>query len=76
MATRILKSALAAAALVTAAGAQAAAPAGIAARSSASVEDAESLSGGSGFLPVAIFIAAVLAVMLFEDDDNDLPTSP
>ena len=72
MAFRTLTISLAATALTLGAATQAAAPV----RSAAPVEDADQLSGGSEFLPVAIFMAAILAIMLFADDDNDLPTSP
>ena len=74
MAIRTLACALAATAMTMGACAAAAAPA----RSSAPVADANELSGGSELLPVAIFMAAILAVFLFvaDDDDEDLPTSP
>jgi hypothetical protein len=73
MAIRILACALAATAMTMSASAAAAAPA----RSSAPVADADQLFGGSELLPVAVFMAAILAVFLFvADDDEDLPTSP
>ena len=73
MAISTLKIALAATALMVGATAHAAAPA----RSGTPVEGGEQLFGGSELLPVAIFMAAILAVMLFADsDDSDLPTSP
>jgi hypothetical protein len=67
--------ALAAAAMTVGASAQAAA---VPARSSASVDQAEQLFGGSELIPVAIFMAAILGIMLFAGDgeDNDSPTSP
>ena len=77
MAIRTLTSALAAGALILGASAQAAAPVGVAARSGAPVGEAEHL-GGSGFLPVAVFMVALLVAMLVASDNNgdDLPHSP
>jgi hypothetical protein len=73
MTIRTLACALAATAMTMGAAAAAAPP-----RSSANVADADQLFGGSELLPVAIFMAAILAAFLFvvDDDDEDLPTSP
>ena len=75
MAIRTLTFALAAAAMTVGTSANAAA---IPARSGASLDQSEHLFGGSELFPVAIFMAAILAIMLFVDDgdDDDLPTSP
>jgi len=74
MVFRTLTSALAAATLSVGATAHAAAP--VPARTSASVEGTDQLSGTSGFLPVAIFMLAILSIILFADDGDDLPDSP
>jgi hypothetical protein len=75
MAIRTLTYALAATAMTFATSVQAAAaPAPVPARSGAPVGDAEQLRGGSAFLPVAIFMLAVIALMVFDDDDG--PQSP
>jgi hypothetical protein len=75
MAIRTLTFALAAAAMTVGTSANAAA---VPARSSASVEQADNLFGGSELFPVAIFMAAILAIMLFtgDDDDDESPASP
>lgn len=75
MAIRTLTFALAATAMTVGASAHAAA---VPARSSASMDQGEHLFGGSELIPVAIFMAAILAIMLFADDDGDAdrPTSP
>jgi hypothetical protein len=52
---------------------QAAAPASAPARSGAPIGEAEQLRG-SAFVPVAIFMLAILALMIFDDDDS--PESP
>ena len=74
MAIRTLTYALAAAAMTVGTSVQAAA---VPARSGAPLEQAEPL-GGSELIPVAIFMAAILSIMLFtgDDDDIDSPTSP
>ena len=72
MAIRTLTYALAAAAMTVGATVQAAA---VPARTSASVGQAEHL-GGSELIPVAVFMAAILAIMLFADDDDESPVSP
>ena len=71
-AIRTLTTALAATALTVGTATHAAPPV----RSGAPVEDADQLFGGSELLPVAVFMAAILAVILFVDDDDELPTSP
>ena len=76
MAIRTLTFALAAAAMTVGTSANAAA---MPVRSGASLDQSESLFGGSELVPVAVFMAAILAIMLFADDgddDDDLPTSP
>ena len=75
MAIRTLTYALAAAAMTSATIAQAAP---VPARASAPIANANQLGGGSEFLPVAVFMLAVLAVMLFtgDGDDADVPHSP
>ena len=42
------------------------------------MDQSEHLFGGSELIPVAIFMAAILGIMLFasDDDDADRPTSP
>ena len=75
MAIRTLTFALAAAAMATGSIAQAAAPAPVPARSSAVVGEAEHL-GSSELLPVAAFMLAILAIMLFDGDGDDAPHSP
>ena len=77
MAIRTLTSALAAGALMLAASAQAAAPVAAPARTSAPVGEVEQL-GGSGFLPVGIFIVALLVALFVasDSDGDDLPHSP
>ena len=70
MAIRTLTYALAAAAMTVNTSAHAAVPV----RSSAPVEETEQL-GGSELIPVLIFMAAILAVILFADDDDDIPVS-
>jgi hypothetical protein len=72
MAIRTLTTALAATALTVGAATHAAAPV----RNGAPVDEADQVFGGSELLPVAVFMAAILAVILFVDDDNELPTSP
>ena len=72
MAIRTLACAVAAAALTAGTSAHAAAPV----RSTAPLEEAEGL-GGSVFLPVAIFMAAILAaIIVANEDDDDLPACP
>lgn len=75
MAIRTLTYALAAAAMTVGTSAQAAA---VPARSSASLEQSDQLFGGSELVPVIVFMAAILAVMLFtgDGDDDESPTSP
>lgn len=74
MAIRTLTYALAAAAMTVGTTANAAAAP---ARNGAPVEQGEQLFGGSELIPVAIFMAAILAIMLFADDDDDeSPASP
>ena len=73
MATRILTSALAAAAMTVGTSAQATA---VPARSSSPVEQGDQLFGGSELFPVGIFMAAILAIILFSDNDDDDPISP
>jgi hypothetical protein len=76
MTVRTLAYSLAAAAMTVAATAHGAAPLS-AARSSAAVSEADELGGGSDFLPVLIFMAAIVAMVLVVDGDNDdLPASP
>lgn len=72
MAIRTLTYALAAAAMTVGVTVQAAA---VPARSGAPLGQSEQL-GGSEFIPVAIFMAAILGIMLFADDDDERPTSP
>jgi hypothetical protein len=72
MAIRTLTFALAAAAMTVGVSAQATA---VPTRSSAPVAQAEGL-GGSEFIPVAIFMLAILAIMLFDGDGDDAPASP
>jgi len=75
MAIRSLTFALAAAALTVGASAQAAAP--VAPRASSPIAGSEQLGGTSDFLPFAIFIAAILAIVVIAgDEDEDFPTSP
>jgi hypothetical protein len=69
MAIRTLTYALAATAMTLGTSVQAAAPA----RSGAPIGEAEQLRG-SAFVPVAIFMLAILALMVFDDDDS--PESP
>jgi hypothetical protein len=73
MAIRTLTYALAATAMTVGASVPAAA---VPARGSAPVEQADGLFGGSELVPVAIFMAAILAIMLFADDDDESPDSP
>lgn len=73
MAIRTLTYALAAAAITAGTSAHAAT---VPARSGAPVEQADQLFGGSELVPVAIFMAAILAIMLFADDGDDEPVSP
>lgn len=73
MAIRTLTYALAAAAMTVGTSAHAAT---VPARSSAPVGQADQLFGGSELVPVAIFMAAILAIMLFADDGDDEPASP
>jgi len=73
MAIRTLAYALTAAVVTVGTSAQAAA---VPVRSSAPVEQADQLFGGSDFIPVAIFMAAILSIMLFADDDDESPASP
>jgi hypothetical protein len=72
MAIRTLTYALAAAAMTIGTSAHAAAPP---ARTSTPMAQAEQL-GGSEFIPVAIFMAAILSIMLFAGDDDEGPASP
>ena len=76
MAIRTLASALAAAAMTLGASAQAAAPVSVPVRSSASLGEAEQLGGGMGLLPVAIFMLAIVGIMLFDSDGDEDPQSP
>lgn len=71
MAIRTLTFTLAAAAMTVGTTAQAAA---VPVRSNSPVDQAEGL-GGSELIPVAVFMLAILAIMLFDDSD-DRPTSP
>ena len=76
MAIRTLTYALAAAAMTVGTSAQAAT---VPSRSSAPLEQGEQLFGGSELIPVVVFMAAILSIMLFtgDDDENDgSPTSP
>lgn len=73
MAIRTLTYALAAAAMTVGASAQAAA---VPARSSAPMEQGEQLFGGSELIPVLVFMAAILGIMLFTGDDNEDDGSP
>jgi hypothetical protein len=74
MAIRTLTFALAGAAMTL--GASAHAAAAVPARSSSPMGQAEQL-GGSELIPVAVFMLAVLAIMLFADSDSeDRPESP
>lgn len=75
MAIRTLTFALAAAAMTVGTSAHATA---VPVRSSASVEQGENLFGGSELVPVLVFMAAILAIMLFADDgdDDESPSSP
>lgn len=73
MAIRTLTFALAAAAMTVGTSAHAAA---VPARSSASLDQSEQLFGGSELIPVAIFMAAILAIIIFDDNGDDDPTSP
>jgi hypothetical protein len=75
MAIKTLTYALAAAAMTSGAIAQAAVPASVPARTGAPVGEADQLFGGE-FLPVAIFMLAILAIMLFDGDGGDVPVSP
>ena len=75
MAIRTLTYALAATAMTWGASAQAAAPVSVPARSGASLEEADQLRGDSGLLPVAIFMLAILSLILFDDGDEG-PSSP
>ena len=63
---------LAAAGMILGTTAQAAAS--VPARGSASVEHAEGLSGDTGLIPVAVAILAILAIIIFDNDDD--PVSP
>jgi hypothetical protein len=76
MAIRTLTIALAAAAMTVGASAQAAAPVTAPARSGASLDRAEQLSGAGDFLPFAVFLLAILAVVIFTADGDDSPSSP
>ena len=73
MAIRTLAYALTAVTMAVGTSAHAAA---VPARSSASLEQADQLFGGSELIPVAIFMAAILSIMLFADDDDESPASP
>jgi hypothetical protein len=75
MAIRNLTFALAAAAMTVGTTAQAAAPLAVPARSGASVDDSEHL-GGMAIGAVAVFMLAVLALMIFDRGDDDVPNSP
>ena len=73
MAIRTLTYALAAATMTVGTSAHAAA---VPARSGAPVEQADQLFGGNELIPVLVFMAAILAIMLFTDDDDESPDSP
>lgn len=75
MAIRTLTYALAATAMTVGTSAHAAA---VPVRSSTPVEQSDQLFGGNELIPVLVFMAAILAIMLFAtDDDNDeRPSSP
>jgi hypothetical protein len=74
MAIRTLTYALAATAMTLGTSVQAAAAsAPVPARSGAPIGEAEQI-GGSAFIPVAIFMLAIIALMVFDDDDG--PQSP
>jgi hypothetical protein len=72
MASKTLTFALAAAALTVGTTAEAAAPA----RTASPAVQSEGLAGGSDLLPVLVFVAAILAVFIFGDDDAERPQSP
>ena len=75
MAIRTLTYALAATSMTVGTSVQAAAaPASVPARSGAAIGEAEQLRG-SALLPVAVFMLAILALMVFDDDDEG-PESP
>ena len=74
MAIRTLTYALAATAMTVGTSVQAAAPAAIPDRSGASIGETEQI-GRSALLPVAIFMLAIIALMVF-DDDEEGPESP
>ena len=76
MAIRTLTFALAAAAMTSGTIAQAAVPAAVPARSGGALGQADQLRSGSGLLPVAIFMLAILAIVLFDGDGDDAPDSP
>jgi len=73
MAIKTLAFALAAVAMTAGTSAQAAA---VPLRGGASVEQADELGGGSELLPVAIFMLAILSIMLFTGDGDEGPASP
>jgi hypothetical protein len=73
MAIRTLTFALAAAAMTVGTSAQAAA---VPDRSASSLDQAEDLFGGSELIPVLVFMAAILAIILFVDDGDESPDSP
>lgn len=74
MAIRQLTYALAAAGMAFGTTAHAA---DVPARGSTSIDGAEQLTGSPGLLAVIVGIAAILAILAFEgNDDEDLPTSP
>jgi hypothetical protein len=75
MAMKTLTYALAATAMTWGTTVQAAAPASVPARSGAPIGESEQFLGGSGLVPVAIFMLAILAIMVFNDDDES-PESP
>jgi len=74
MAIRTLTYALAAAAMTSGTIAQAAITAAPA-RTGASVDQSEQLVS-SEFIPVAIFMLAILAIWLFDGDGDEAPHSP
>jgi Mrp family chromosome partitioning ATPase len=73
---RTLTFALAAGLGTVGASVQAAAPISVPARSGANLGQTNQLAGNSEWIPVVVFMLAVLSIMLFDDDDEDVAVSP
>jgi hypothetical protein len=76
MAMKTLTFALAAGLMTVGASVQAAAPISVPVRSSANLEQANEFAGNSELIPVLVFMLAILSIMVFDDDDEDVAVSP